>query len=66
MLGGDGPDVFWIRSSCDAWPGEIIDGGGGHDVLYSPLSVEELLLRGVEVSGIEEVVMIDDEGGCDA
>lgn len=66
MLGGDGPDTFWIRSSCDAWPGEVIDGGSGHDVLHSPLSLEELTLRGVEVIGIEEIVIIDDEGGCDA
>lgn len=66
MLGGDGPDVFWIRSSCHAVAGEIIDGGSGRDTLYSPLSIEELTQRGVTTTNIEEIVMIEDEGGCDA
>lgn len=65
MLGGDGPDVFWIRSSCHALSGEIIDGGSGRDVLYSPLTIEELVQRGVTITDVEEIVIIEDEGGCD-
>jgi hypothetical protein len=65
MLGGDGADVFWIRAACHAQPGEVIDGGPGRDTLYSPLTLEELAELGVEVRGIEEFVLIEDEGGCD-
>jgi hypothetical protein len=65
MLGGDGADVFWIRAVCHAQPGEVIDGGPGRDTLYSPLTLEELAELGVEVSGIEVFVLIEDEGGCD-
>lgn len=68
LRGGLGPDVFWLRSSCHAQAGEVIDGGGGRDVLYSPLSLSQLAARGVTVSRVEGVLRIEDAGalgGCD-
>ena len=38
---------------------EVIAGGPGHDVVFSPLSREEMKARGVKLIGIEEVQVRD-------
>lgn len=55
--GGPGDDKIVIFGTCEIVDGEVIDGGGGYDVLYSPVSVEELLALGVTIRSIEEIVI---------
>lgn len=51
---GAGDDTIVLNSVCEANPGSVLDGGLGHDVLVSPLSVLELRAFGIVVTGIEE------------
>lgn len=61
--GGRGSDVLHVRAACEAMDGEVLDGGPGPDRLESPLSLTELLARGVIVVDIEQVVFVEAELG---
>ena len=55
---GDGDDAIRIASPCELAPGEVLDGGGGEDTLYTHLSRDQLRDRGVTVTNIERVVLL--------
>lgn len=55
---GDGDDEIRIASPCELAPGELLDGGGGEDTLYTHLSRDQLRDRGVTVTNIERVVLL--------
>jgi PKD repeat protein len=54
-------DEVFIYDVCEVELFELIDGGlGGHDVLHSPVPIEELWARGAIIVGFEEVVVRDE------
>jgi Ca2+-binding RTX toxin-like protein len=54
---GVGDDTVHIFDVCEVAAGERIDGGSGHDVLFTPVPVEELVELGVQVANFEEFVV---------
>ncbi|MCH2109273.1 MAG: hypothetical protein MK135_08085 [Polyangiaceae bacterium] len=52
-----GDDEIVLFGACEASAGSLIDGGLGYDILYSPLSATELAAAGVQLYGIEEVIV---------
>jgi hypothetical protein len=54
---GTGDDSVHIFDPCEVGRGEKLDGGTGFDVLYTPLSVEELTALGVQVVNFEKIVL---------
>ncbi len=52
---GAGDDVLYVYDPCELEPGELFDGGAGHDTLVTPLSLAELQALGVTVRSFEEV-----------
>lgn len=58
VTAGGGDDRIVI---CAAEAGEVIDGGSGNDTLVSPLSIHDLLVRGVIVVDVENVTVRNDD-----
>lgn len=59
LYAGRGDDVIVVSHPCELVKGEVIRGGPGHDVLRSPLPLEGLVATGVDIAGIEEVVLTE-------
>lgn len=54
---GTGDDHVYIFDACEVEWGERLAGGTGHDVLHTPLSLEELAAKGVTVHSFEEIII---------
>jgi hypothetical protein len=59
LIGGSGNDAFIIDMDCEVEPGDIVDGGGGTDTVYSHRSQGELTAMGVTFVSIEQFVVIE-------
>jgi Ca2+-binding RTX toxin-like protein len=59
VAAGAGDDTIVYYAACEATFGQSLNGGAGFDTLISPLSAAELQSRGVQLVGIEEVVLSD-------
>ncbi|MGC4092533.1 MAG: calcium-binding protein [Polyangiaceae bacterium] len=57
VLAGGGDDRVVLYSPCEAHSGLRLVGGAGNDTLLTPLPLDELALRGVVVSGFENVTL---------
>lgn len=58
IFGGNGADSFYINGPCEAALGERIDGGSGHDTVYSPLTRDQLQSLGVQLISIETITVV--------
>jgi hypothetical protein len=64
---GPGDDYVVIYDGCELAAGEALVGGTGHDMLITPLTVEELGLLGVFVDEFESIVVtpsLKSSAGC--
>ena len=61
VSGGDGDDDIVLLHACEVGNGKSLDGGPGTDRLLLPpgLTLTDLTLAGVSVTGIESVVTLD-------
>jgi hypothetical protein len=57
VYGEGGDDTILISGTCELESGEVVDGGPGYDVLYSPISSNALAQAGVSVISIEEIIL---------
>jgi hypothetical protein len=54
---GFGNDIVRINAPCEAGLFEVLDGGLGFDILYTPVPLSQLQLLGVVVVGFEKIVV---------
>jgi hypothetical protein len=55
--GHAGDDTIVLFDACEAVQGKVLQGGPGRDTLVTPVSLADLLERGVVVNGFEVVVV---------
>ncbi|HEY6081729.1 MAG TPA: calcium-binding protein, partial [Polyangiaceae bacterium] len=55
--GHGGDDTVVLLDECEAVRGKVLQGGPGRDTLVIPLSLAELLARGIVVNGFEVIVV---------
>jgi hypothetical protein len=60
---GDGNNTVLILDLCEIEPGETLEGGPGHDKLIAPVGAQGLAAAGLQLIGIDEIV-VDATKGC--
>lgn len=64
---GPGDDYVVVYDACEFAAGEALAGGPGHDMLITPLTIEQLELLGVFVDEFESIVVtpsLTNAAGC--
>lgn len=54
---GSGDDFVVIFDLCEVEPGEVLDGGPGHDTLVLPVELDQIMAAGATVVGFEEIAI---------
>ncbi len=57
VFAGPGDDTVVVRHACEYAPGELLEGGEGFDTLITPIPVEELEARMIEVVDFESIIV---------